>query len=188
MYNNVGLGLSLNTEGDLAHPGLRARDRARSLASLTVVHLRPPFVFFCVQSPVMFCVFYSPSVSCFTEPFLVYVSYFSLNLVFSCCLVVWLLTFCLVYWIKPFAFHLDSVCSCLDHCLTSHLPCYNISIGKVFDPLERCVLCGKKYSNFVLDPGRHNKQHDLQLRTFLRSSMCANRQRHMLYALNSEPF
>ncbi len=101
MYNNVGLGLSLNTEGDLAHPGLRARDRARSLASLTVVHLRPPFVFFCVQSPVMFCVFYSPSVSCFTEPFLVYVSYFSLNLVFSCCLVVWLLTFCLVYWINP---------------------------------------------------------------------------------------
>ncbi len=53
---------------------------------------------FCVQSPVMFCVFHSPSVSCFTEPFLVSVSYFSFSLVFC---VVWFLTFCLVYWINP---------------------------------------------------------------------------------------
>ncbi len=53
---------------------------------------------FCVQSPVMFCVLHSQSVSCFTEPFLVSVSYFSFSLVFC---VVWFLTFCLVYWINP---------------------------------------------------------------------------------------
>ncbi len=51
---------------------------------------------FCVQSPVLLCVFPSPSVSCFTEPFLVSVSYFSFSLVFPCCLVVWFLTFCLL--------------------------------------------------------------------------------------------
>ncbi len=34
-----GLGLSLNAKGDLAHPGLRTRGRARWLASLTVVLL-----------------------------------------------------------------------------------------------------------------------------------------------------
>ncbi len=54
----------------------------------------------CVQSPVLFCVYHSLSVSCFTEPFLVSVSYFSLSLVFSCCLVFWFLIFCLVYWIN----------------------------------------------------------------------------------------
>ncbi len=51
---------------------------------------------------------------------------------------------------------------------------HHISIGTVFDPLKRCVLCGKKHINFVLDPGRYNKLHNLQLRTFLRSSMCVN--------------
>ncbi len=51
---------------------------------------------FCVQSPALFCVFHSLSVSCFTEPFLVSVSYFSFSLVFPCCLVVWFLTFCLL--------------------------------------------------------------------------------------------
>ncbi len=45
--------------------------------------------------------FITLSVSCFTEPFLVSDSYFSLSLVFSCFLVVWFLTFCLVYWINP---------------------------------------------------------------------------------------
>ncbi len=35
----AGLGLSLNAKGDLAHPGLRTRGRARWLASLTVVLL-----------------------------------------------------------------------------------------------------------------------------------------------------
>ncbi len=64
----------------------------------------------------LFCVYHSPSVSCFTELFLVSVSYFSLSLVFSCCLVVWFLILCLVSWINPFAFLLDSVCPCLDHC------------------------------------------------------------------------
>ncbi len=38
---------------------------------------------------------------CFTEPFLVFISYFSLSLVFFICLVVWLLIVCLVYWINP---------------------------------------------------------------------------------------
>ncbi len=51
---------------------------------------------------------------------------------------------------------------------------HHISIGTVFDPLNRCILCGKKHINFVLDPGRYNKLHNLQLRTFLRSSMCVN--------------
>ncbi len=51
---------------------------------------------------------------------------------------------------------------------------HHISIGTVFDLLKRCVLCGKKHINFVLDPGRQNKLHNLQLRTFLRSSMCVN--------------
>ncbi len=51
---------------------------------------------------------------------------------------------------------------------------HHISIGTVFDPLNRCVLCGKKHINFVLDPGRYNKLYNLQLRTFLRSSMCVN--------------
>ncbi len=51
---------------------------------------------------------------------------------------------------------------------------HHISIGTVFDPLKRCVLWGKKNINFVLDPGRYNKLHNLQLRTFLRSSMCVN--------------
>ncbi len=47
------------------------------------------------------------SVSCIVlrlslyEPFLVFVSYFSLSLFFSCCLVVWILIFYLVYWINP---------------------------------------------------------------------------------------
>ncbi len=36
----------------------------------------------------VFCIYHSPSVSCFTEPFLVSVSSFSLSLVFLCCLVV----------------------------------------------------------------------------------------------------
>ncbi len=36
---HAGLGLSLNAKGDLAHPGLRTRGRARWLASLTVVLL-----------------------------------------------------------------------------------------------------------------------------------------------------
>ncbi len=49
----------------------------------------------------LFCVYHSPSVSCFTELFLVSVSYFSLSLVFSCCLVVWFLILCLVSWINP---------------------------------------------------------------------------------------
>ncbi len=56
---------------------------------------KPFRVLFCVQSPVLFCVFHSPSVSCFTEPFLFSVSYFSFSLVFPCCLVVWFMTFCL---------------------------------------------------------------------------------------------
>ncbi len=47
----------------------------------------------------LYCSHGFPSVSCFTEPFLVSVSYFSLSLVFSCCLVVWFLTLCL-----PFVF------------------------------------------------------------------------------------
>ncbi len=51
---------------------------------------------------------------------------------------------------------------------------HHISIATVFVPLNRCVLCGKKHINFVLDPGRQNKLHNLQLRTFLRSSMCVN--------------
>ncbi len=51
---------------------------------------------------------------------------------------------------------------------------HHISIDTVFDPLNRCVLCGKKHINFVLDPGRQNKLHNLQLSTFLRSSMCVN--------------
>ncbi len=51
---------------------------------------------------------------------------------------------------------------------------HHISIGTVFDPLKRCVLCGKKHINFVLDPGRQSKLHNLQLRTFLWSSMCVN--------------
>ncbi len=51
---------------------------------------------------------------------------------------------------------------------------HHISIGTVFDPLKRCILCGKKHINFVLDPGRQNKLHNLQLCTFLRSSMCVN--------------
>ncbi len=56
--------------------------------------------------------------------------------------------------------------ACLEH---------HISIGAVFDPLNRCVLCGKKHINFVLDPpGRQNKLHNLQLSTFLWSSMCVN--------------
>ncbi len=69
---------------------------------------------FCVQSPVLFCVFHSLTVSCFTETFLVSISYYSLSLVFSCCLVPDLLSCILDY---PFALHLDSVCSCLNHCL-----------------------------------------------------------------------
>ncbi len=32
----------------------------------------------------------------------------------------------------------------------------------------------ERNTNFVLDPGRHNKLHNLQLRTFLRSSMRVN--------------
>ncbi len=51
---------------------------------------------------------------------------------------------------------------------------HHISIGTVFDPLNRCILCGKKHINVVLDPGRHNKLHQLQLRAFLWSSMCIN--------------
>ncbi len=51
---------------------------------------------------------------------------------------------------------------------------HHISIGTVFDPLKTWILCGKKHINFVLDPGRHNKLHNLQLRTFLLSSMCVN--------------
>ncbi len=51
---------------------------------------------------------------------------------------------------------------------------HHISKGTVFDLLKRCVLCGKKHINFVLDPGCHNKLHNLQLRTSLRSSMCVN--------------
>ncbi len=39
-------------------------------------------------------------ISCFTEPFLVSVSSFSLSLDFSCCLVVWFLTFCLLSWMN----------------------------------------------------------------------------------------
>ncbi len=40
---------------------------------------------------------------------------------------------------------------------------HHISIGAVFDPLNRCVLCGKKHINFVLDPpGRQNKLHNLR--------------------------
>ncbi len=67
---------------------------------------------FCVQCPVLFCVFHSLSLSCFTEPFLVSVSYFSLSLfMLPCCLVPDLLPCILDY---PFAFHLDS---CLDRCL-----------------------------------------------------------------------
>ncbi len=38
---------------------------------------------FCVQSPVLIRVFHSPSVSCFMDPFLVSVSYFSLSLLLS---------------------------------------------------------------------------------------------------------
>ncbi len=54
-------------------------------------------------------------------------------------------------------------------CLKNH-----ISIGTVFDPLNRYVLCGKKHINIVLDPGLHNKLYNLQLPTFLLSSMCVN--------------
>ncbi len=50
---------------------------------------------------------------------------------------------------------------------------HHISIGTVFDPLNRCVLC-ERNTNFVLDPGRQNKLHNLQLRTFLWSSLCVN--------------
>ncbi len=57
-----------------------------------------PFrVCFCVQSSVLFCIFHSLSVICFTEPFLVSVSYFSFSLVFCVAL---FLIFCLVYWIN----------------------------------------------------------------------------------------
>ncbi len=67
----------------------------RLASSRCLPHTKPFRVLFCVQSPVLFCVFHSPSVSCFTEPFLFSVSYFSFSLVFPCCLVVWFLTFCL---------------------------------------------------------------------------------------------
>ncbi len=55
---------------------------------------------------------------------------------------------------------------------------HHISIGTVFDPLKRGVLCGKKHKTLCwilvfLREGRllcrHNKLHNLQLRTFLRS-------------------
>ncbi len=62
---------------------------------------------FSVWSSVLFCIYHSPSVSCFTEPFLVSVSSFSL--VFLCCLVVWFLIFCLVYWINLLPAVSDSV-------------------------------------------------------------------------------
>ncbi len=58
-------------------------------------------------------------------------------------------------------------------CLKHHISIGNVNVT-VFDPLKRCVLCGKKHINFVLDPGRYNKLHNLQLRTFLLSSMCVN--------------
>ncbi len=80
---------------------------------------------FCIPSPVLFCVFHSPSVSCFTGPFLVSVSYFSLSLVFSCCLVFWFLTFCLVYWIPLLSSPLDIVrrSKTMSVYLSTHLPC-----------------------------------------------------------------
>ncbi len=33
---------------------------------------------------------------------------------------------------------------------------HHISIGTVFGPLNRCILCGKKHINVVLDPDHHN--------------------------------
>ncbi len=62
-----------------------------------------------------------------------------------------------------------------------------LSIGTVFDPLNRCVLCGKKHINFVLDPGCYNKLHNLQLRTFLRSSMCVNWQKRLIMKSSAKP-
>ncbi len=38
---------------------------------------------------------------------------------------------------------------------------HHICIGTVFDPLYRYVLCGKKHTNIVLDPGRRNKKLNL---------------------------
>ncbi len=60
-----------------------------------------PCLCLCSVSCIVLRFFHSQSVSCFTEPFLVSVSYFSFSLVFSCCLVVWFLTFCIVYSINP---------------------------------------------------------------------------------------
>ncbi len=51
---------------------------------------------------------------------------------------------------------------------------HHVSIGTVFDLLNRCVLCGKKHIIVVLDSHHHNKLQDLQLRKFLRYSMCVN--------------
>ncbi len=49
------------------------------------------------------------------------------------------------------------------------------------DPLNS----GKKHINFVQDPGRQNKLHNLQLRTFLQSSMCVNWQRRLIMKLSA---
>ncbi len=64
---------------------------------------------FSVWSSVLVCIYHSPSISCFTEPFLVFVTSFSLSLVFLCCLVVWFLIFCLVSWINLLPAVSDSV-------------------------------------------------------------------------------
>ncbi len=89
-------------------------------------------------------VYHSPSVSCFTEPFLVSASYFSLSLVFSCCLVVWFLTFCLVYWINP----LPSIWTLFTPAWTiacvPGLPLLSICLFFIYSIIQKnllCVLC-----------------------------------------------
>ncbi len=127
---------------------------------------KPFCVLFCVQSPVLFCVFHSPSVSCFTEPFLFRILVQSSLSVLPGCLipdlllVTWL-SLCLALWIL-FADRRPRLFTWLLFCLAPSIPvCHLFYPDCDFWPYLAIKACKWICTPLVLS-ARYNKKHEFK--------------------------